>query len=102
MKTWFLTFRVVPSKDNEDHYFIGGALAHFWIVDYSSKNALSRAQDYLADHKWTVINLEQPPVERVAEHFSQKDVGIKQFFEAQKTGFSSAFFAWEKEGSGHA
>ncbi len=102
MKTWFLAFRVIPAKDNEEKLFTEGALAHFWVIDASSKNAFSRCQVYLDRRKWTIADVEQPAVETTAEHFAQKDIGTQHYLEAQATGFSVAFFAWEDDGVGHA
>lgn len=96
MNTYFLMFQVVPAQDNALNHHVQGALAHFWVLDKSGRNAQSRAEHYLAEHGWEIEKLEQSPVVTTPEQFAQRDIGLENYKKAQRFGIAAVFSAWEE------
>lgn len=98
MKTYFFTYKVIPSQNNPHALRVAGAYAHFWVVDVSVENAIHRAQNYLSEYMWIIESWEQQPVETNAEHFAQKDLGLICYLKAQEQGLVAQFLGWGKDG----
>jgi hypothetical protein len=98
MKIYFLSLKVVPTKDNEYYKAIEGASALFWILESSPKNAFSIASFYISKYEWKLKKIETPPVETERDYFIERDLGLQCFDEAQKDGFAMVFMGWSKDG----
>jgi len=86
MGTFFLTFRVVPTTDNEHYYLVKGALANCWVLEDSPENAFSKAFFYVSKGDWEVEEIENFPVETTENHFIGKDIGLQNYEKAQEDG----------------
>jgi hypothetical protein len=98
MKTYFLTFKVLPTEENAEHDLVEYALAHCWIVEESPENAISIASFCVSKYDWIIREIETYPIETIREDFIEKDVGMQCYEKAQEDGIDFVFVAKSKDG----
>jgi len=98
MKTYFFIINVIPSKNSPQFDKTAGSLAHFWVVDNSGENATIRAEHYLSEYMWDIVDWKQKAIETTREHFAQKEDGLLCYDRAQIEGLVAVFLSWVKDG----
>ncbi|MBI5020944.1 MAG: hypothetical protein HZB59_05865 [Ignavibacteriales bacterium] len=98
MDTYYIVFNVIPTKEGKQLSNIDGALAHVFIVDTSSENALELAKDYLSVYNWEIVSIDQKPVVITVEQATRSEVGLKCFQRAQRDKAYGFFVGWTKDG----
>ena len=101
MKTYFMIFHVRPTSLNIAASGNGNSLAHLWVVDKSSENALATAKLYLSIYNWDVIELEKAPTETTVDHFSHSRIGLQCFQRAQNDMLAVFFLPLPGNGKQH-
>lgn len=96
--TYFLTFRVLPTEENEQYDMIEAALVHCWVVEDSPEDAISKASFYVAKYDWIIKEIESYPTETIREDFIEKDIGLQYYNKAQEDGIAIVFLAWSRDG----
>ena len=97
MKTYYFVISVVPSKNSPEFKRTAGSLAHFWIVDESDENAVNRANHFLSEYMWNIVEW-QTAVETKRELFAGKEDGLLNYDRAQTEGLVAVFLSWVKDG----
>lgn len=97
MKTFFVTFQVSPTLDNEHYAIIGGGEAHCLIVENNPQSAFIKAKFFTEKGNWTIDAIETSPIEVNEENFLERDIGLELYREAQKEKIAIAFVTWAKD-----
>lgn len=98
MKTYFLKFRVIPTKTNEHYDIVKGALASCWVLQNDPQSALAEAEFFVSKSDWKMKKIESFPVETTEEHFIGKDIGLQNYKKAQENRIAIAYVVWPKDG----
>lgn len=98
MKTYFLTFQVVPAKKNKHCNIIKGALASCWVLGNDPQSVLAKAEFFVSKYDWEVKGIENFPIETTQDYFLERDIGLQQYKKAQETGIAVFYSAWSKDG----
>lgn len=98
MKTYFLTFQVIPTKTNEHYDIVKGALASCWVLGNDPQSALAEAEFFVSKDDWEIEGIESFPIETTQDHFQERDIGLQQYMKAQENGIAIAYAAWSKDG----
>ena len=98
MNTYFLTFRVVPTKENYEHEMVETALAFCWVIEDRPVDALSVASFHFSKCDWIIKEIERYPIETFREDFVEKDVGLQCYDKAQEDGIAILFVAKSRDG----
>lgn len=97
MKTYSLTFRVVPTEDNEHYSLVEGALAHCWVVENDPQCAYAQAEFFVKKYDWIIEKIDELPVAVTRKDFIEKDIGLEQYQKAQEEGIAFIIAAWSKD-----
>ena len=97
MKTFYISFRVVPTDENDHYSTAEGAIAGCWIVEIDHLTATTRASFLIARDAWSIQDIDTPAVEVTEDCFRDRDIGLEQFQRAQKEGFAIFYAAWSKD-----
>ena len=98
MKTFFLTFRVIPTLDNEHYNLVKGGLASCWVLETDPESAYSKAEFFVSKQDWKIKKVETLPVEVTKEHFRDRDIGLQQYLRAQEEGIAIIYVACARDG----
>jgi hypothetical protein len=97
MKTFFISFRVIPTDENEHYSTAEGAIAGCWIVENDHLTATTRASFHISKDAWSIQDIDTPAVEVTEDCFRDRDIGLEQFQRAQKEGIAIFYAAWSKD-----
>ena len=98
MKTFFMTFVVVPSLSNEHYTLVKGALAHCWVLENNHQSAYAKASFFVSKYDWKIEKMDTFPIETTKEHFLERDLGLEQYIKAQEEGIAIIYAAWARDG----
>lgn len=98
MKTYLITFRATPTKENTYFDKINGAIIYFFILDDFIESALQKSIFNVEKFDWHIEFLESNPIEVTRSSFEGKDIGEEYFDKAQVNGMSMYIGAWSKDG----
>ncbi len=98
MKTYFLTFQVIPTKTNEHYDTVKGALASCWVLGNDPQSALAKAEFLVSKGDWEIKGVENFPIEVTQDHFQEKDIGLQQYMKAQENEIAIFCAAYSKDG----
>lgn len=97
MKTFFMTFEVVPTVSNEHYSIVKGALAHCWVLENNRQSAYAKASFFVSKYDWKIEKMDTFPVETTEEHFLEKDLGLEQYIKAQEEGIAIIYTGWARD-----
>jgi len=99
MKTYYFDFEVVPSAESEHFATTKGAIAACWVIENEPIAAISKASFFISNDEWEILRIKNSPVEVTEHHFQDRDIGLEQYKNAQKNGFSIFYADWAKDGT---
>lgn len=96
LKTFFVSFRIVPTVKNKQYELVAGAVANCWVRESDSQAAYAKAAFNVSKYDWRIEEVETYPVEVTRDQFLERDLGLEQFVQAQKEGIAIVYMAWGK------
>jgi hypothetical protein len=97
MSIYFIATRVTPLPDNPLAEKVERALVYFWIDEASQEGSLEKAKAYLASYRWSLVGVDNGPVETTAADFADQEEGLKGFWKARQKGLAAHFVAKPKQ-----
>jgi len=98
MKTYYLKFKVIPTKSNEHHSLVEGAWASCWVMENDAQAAYTQADFYIRKYDWQIEKVEEYPIEVTRDFFLERDIGLEQYDKAQEEGIAIVYVAWSRDG----
>jgi hypothetical protein len=98
MKIFFLSFEVIPTKNNEKFDLVQEAIAECWIKSSNAKSAYAKAAFFIQKENWEILKIENYPIEVIEKHFLNRGIGEKQFLKAKEDGIAIMYLAWSRDG----
>jgi len=98
MKTFYLSFEVAPTPNNEQYQLVKGAIVHCWVVERDHQTAYTQAAFFVSKYDWKIERNDTLPVEVKEENFLERDLGLEQYRKAQEEGISISYVAWSRDG----
>ena len=99
MKTFFYNYRVEPRTTHPQYYEIGGAFAHAWVLADSQEEGEARARSEIEKYHWDILEyVVKESGETWPEQYLTQDLGLANYYKAQRFGIALAFSAYETGG----
>lgn len=95
MDIYYLMIEAVPNPDNPESAKCKGAYINFWIKASTFEEALSLANEYIAEENWSYINTEDTGIAK-RELIDDPDA-LECYDEACENGLGAAFYCWEND-----
>jgi hypothetical protein len=99
MKIFFLSFKIIPTKNNEHFDLVKGAIASCWVKSNDVKSAYIKASFFIQKADWEILDIENYPYEVSEKNFLKRDIGNKQFLKAKEDGIAIMYLGWSRDGS---
>lgn len=98
MKTYFLSFDILPGKSAKHLSHVDHAWADCWVVAADEMSAIVQSQHNIARYEWIVGKMKQKPIIVEINDFEEMELETEYYKKAQKLGISIAFHAIAKPG----
>ncbi len=97
MQTYYFQYKLLPTLKNKYYEMTEGASACCWVVAKDEFSALNIARFHVEKDEWCIKGMGFNSTVCHLKHFEGKDIGQKQFFNAQKDGISIVYIAWARD-----
>lgn len=98
MTIYYVQYHIRPLPQSEDYASAGGAYANCFVQAESAQHAAQRAQAYIDEIQWEVVELEDGPAEVTRDEFTDAEPEWLEAFDgAVADGEHYALYIWPNE-----
>lgn len=95
---YYMVFAVLPTVQNQEYDNIESAMVSCWIKSTDAQSSYITASFFIEKSDWEILENTQKPIVVNEENFIDKEIGLENFYIAQKEKMSFLYLAVSKDG----